>query len=298
MSDYSELGKIMLTLHWTDHASERLNARIAELRECDLYVELDSNIKAIQFLRGVASRASFVLPAFYTQLAATMVLHSAQVPFWQRVHATSAQFSSLLTISLACRAIFDDGRDGLTGKFFSRTSDAVLSSVAQCWATTSRRPITEATPALELLRELFKRCARPAKILFVAPSLLERRVGLLKYHADRLAAHITLAPYLFHTLDLIHVVAAIATIGAMIVDFDDPTRAGTYFDSVDEGAWAAAKQMFPDLPGERLFHNFKIHEQVQLYWKIKQIDGLDMLLNQLPAAIGYWDSASETAASV
>jgi len=65
-------------------------------------------------------------------------------------------------------------------------------------------------------------------------------------------------------------------------------------DSVDEGGWEAAKATFPALPGKRLFANFAVHQQADGYWNIPQPDGLEMLLNELPAAIGYWDSTDET----
>lgn len=70
----------------------------------------------------------------------------------------------------------------------------------------------------------------------------------MKYHADRQAAHITLDPFLFSPVDLIHVVAAITIVGAIIVEFDDKRRAEVYFNEVDEAAWRAAKEAFPSLP--------------------------------------------------
>jgi hypothetical protein len=172
-------------------------------------------------------------------------------------------------------------------------SDVTLLSVAECWAERTKAPIEDAAKALRLLRDLFRHCARPRKTLLDAPSLLERRVGLLKYHADRQAAHITLEPFLFHLIDLVHVVAAVAVVGAMIIDFDDATRGTKYFDSIDEAGWDTAKALFPTFPIKRLFQNFAIHEQAKIYWRVEQLDGLDMLLNQLPAAIGYWDSTNE-----
>ena len=75
MTDDKEPEKpTTLTLSWTDYASANLNARIAEFRMRDAHIELDPLIKAIQFLRGVAGRATFVLPALYVQWGAPRCL--------------------------------------------------------------------------------------------------------------------------------------------------------------------------------------------------------------------------------
>jgi hypothetical protein len=100
-------------------------------------------------------------------------------------------------------------------------------------------------------------------------------------------------PTAFHTLDWVHVVAAIAVAGAMIIEFDDNTRGNQYFNAIDEAAWQAATNIYPGMSGKRLFHAFDIHQQARAYWKIEGLDGLHMLLNQLPSAIGYWDDTDE-----
>lgn len=295
MSDETEASKATLNIQWTDYSSRNLDSRITQLRKIDRHVDFEPTVTAIQFLRGVSNRAPLALPAVYAQLGSRIPFESPATPYWQRVNAANIKFSSLQTISLTCRAIFDDGRNGMTGKAFAKASDEVLASVAKLWVENSGQPIADATKALRLLRQLFKLCAQPKKSLLEASSLLERRVGLLKYHADREAAHITLEPFLLDLLDVIHVVAAISVIGAMIVDFDDKTRSGQHFNAIDEAGWQAAKMTFPSLKGPRLFHRFDIHAQARAYWKFEQCDGLNMLLNQLPAAIGYWDSTIESA---
>jgi hypothetical protein len=294
MGDEKESEKpTALKLSWTDYASADLNVRIRELRKIDQHVELDGRVEAIQFLRGVSSRASFVLPAFYAHMGSQMLLRAPNLPYSQRVLAAHTEHSSLLTLSLACRSVFDETRKRLTGKRFANVSDATLLSAAEFWAQHARTSIEESAAALRLLRELFRRCARPRKALLDAQSLLERRVGLVKYHADRQAAHITLEPFLFHLTDLVHVVAAIAVVGAMIIDFDDPGLGPKYLDAIDQAGWEAAKASFPTLPLKRLFENIAIHQQAKMYWKVEQLDGLNMLLNQLPAAMGYWESTNE-----
>ena len=237
-----------------------------------------------------------MLPALYAQIGSGVPLVGPDIPHWKRVQAANIGYSSMLALSLCCRAVFDDRTKRMTAKRFADLSDTALSSVAEFWADSAKAPIDDAARALKLLHRLFQRCARPPKLLLDGPSLLEKRIGLLKYHADRQAAHTTLEPYLFDSLDLVHVTAAIAVVGAMIIDFDAPWMGARYMDSVDEGGWLAAKAVFPALAGNRLFGNFAIHQQAKAYWKIAQVDGLDMLLNQLPGAIGYWDSINESAA--
>lgn len=286
--------EITLCLKWTDYAPKKLSARIEEFKRRNGYVALDDRVAAIQFLRGTASRASFVLPALYLALGARSMPENPDRTHWQAVQAAALEQSSLQTIALACRSIFDDSKNRLSGKRIARQSDETLASVAKYWSERSRRSEEDASKALVVLRRLFDRCARPERILLDQPSLLERRIGLLKYYAHRQAAHISLEDYLFDVLDLIHVTAAIVLIGAIIVDFDDPWRAENYFDSIDEGGWMAAKEVFPDLPMDRIFKNWNIHQQAALKWKVPYTDGVEYILNQLPSAIGYWDSRPES----
>jgi hypothetical protein len=298
MSDEKNVEKpLTLTIRWTDFSSQNLNARIAELKRRDQPINMNGLVEGVQFLRGVGARAGLALPMFYNLIGAgTPLQEPSKYPPWKFTQAASLEFSALQTISLICRAIFDDSRKGLTGKRFANVSDATLLAIAKYWADTSKRSVPEASRALKLLREVFRQCAQPRKSLLVAPSLLARRVGLLKYHADRQGAHITLETYLFHLVDVIHVVAAITIIGAIVVDFDQPAISGSYFNKIDEAGWSAAKDVFPDLVIERLFRQFDIHAQATTYWRIPQAEGLRMVLNQLPSALGYWDSRDETEA--
>jgi hypothetical protein len=285
--------KVTLTIRWTDYAAANLSARVEKFRRLDQPIEIDGHTGAIQFLRGVSSRASFMLPALYSQIGSRLPLEGQDVPHWKRVQSANIEYSSMLALSLCCRAVFDERNKRMTAKRFSDLSDTALEAVADYWAKSVSGPLDEAAKALILLRNLFRRCARPAKLLLDGPSLLEKRIGLLKFHADRQAAHTSLEPFLFDLLDLIHVTAAIAVVGAMIISFDAPWMGAHYMDSVDEGGWQAAKEAFPSLPENRVFKDFAIHQQATTYWKIPELDGLEMLLNQLPAAIGYWDSEGD-----
>jgi hypothetical protein len=68
MSEDPKPKTVNLTIRAADYASANLNARIVEFLKRDAYIELDPWVKSIQFLRGVSSRASFVLPALYSHI--------------------------------------------------------------------------------------------------------------------------------------------------------------------------------------------------------------------------------------
>jgi hypothetical protein len=295
VSDEKPLGKqVTLTIRATDFASKNLNARIAELKRRDKPFNLDAVVEGVQFLRGVGSRASEVLPTFYILVGSSTAKAGSEVARWKPTQSATLNRSALRSISLICRSIFDDSRKGMTGKRFANISDATLGAIAEHWSRFSKRPVEDASKALTLLRGVFQLCAQPRKTLLNSESLLERRIGLLKYHADHEAAHITLEPFLLDTLDIVHVVAAIAILGAIIVDFDQPQLGDKYFDSLDEAGWSSAKAIFPEFSMDRLFLRFAVHEQARGYWKHPEFQGLKMLLTQLPAAIGYWDSRDDS----
>jgi hypothetical protein len=115
-----------------------------------------------------------------------------------------------------------------------------------------------------------------------------------KYHAGHGAAHMSLQPFLINLIDIVHVVAVIAVIGAIFVDFDQPQLGDKYFNSLDEAGWSASKTIFPELAMDRVFLRLDILQQARGYWRHPEYEGLHMLVTQLPAAIGYWDSRDDT----
>jgi hypothetical protein len=196
-----------------------------------------------------------------------------------------------MTISLCCRKVFDERDATMTGKRFIHRSSATLLAVANHWHDISGRPQEDAARALELLLGVFRTCSAQAKALLTSLSLLERRVGLLKVHANREAAHLSVDPFVFDIVDAAHVVAAMTIIGAIVHAFDNPPTAESYFDGLDEAGWESAKLIFPEMPLPRLFQGFDIAQQAESYWRINPAIGLQMILDQLPAAIGWWESA-------
>lgn len=138
-----------------DPTSEReLEDRAQRLKPIGPPIQLTPLERAVQFLRGVNSRATTALPAFYLFHAATLDEECALDGYPGVVLKSAIQFSSIGTVSLACRQTFDDARSGLTGKNFAKTSDEILIKVAEYWSGKSDRAAPEALSALVLLRSI------------------------------------------------------------------------------------------------------------------------------------------------
>jgi hypothetical protein len=274
----------------TDYASANLDARISKLQVNAPPVALDQYTESILFLRAVGSRASQSLPAFYLLLGASLYFPESAVPYSTAVQAHSLRFSSASTISLCCRKIFDDSRSGMTGKRFANISDADLEKIAHYWANNSKKSKDDAANALGFLRDIFRQLSKPKKELLNRKSLLERRVGLLKTHADREAAHLSIEPFLFDIVDVAHVVASMALVGTIIHGFDNPPSSASYFDSLDQASWEAGKHIFPNITVPRLFNGFDMAQQASNCWRFGAKLGLHWLMDELPSAIGWWES--------
>ena len=204
------------------------------------------------------------------------------------VSAKYIEFSSLNALTLSCRKAFDHAASGLTGGRFSKISDELLFEHAQYWAKKSERSVDDAASALKLLREFFRRCSQQTSRLLGANTLLQKRIGLLKQHADRAAAHLSLENYEIHLYDLAHFTASLCLVGEIIRSFDDPHMAPNYYNQVEIGAHNAAKQLFPMLATPRLFEGIDIGQQARNCWRFSEQEGLHMLLEQLPYAISWF----------
>jgi len=242
----------------------------------------------IYFLRGVNSRASFCLPAFHLLVAASGAKEQLKGNYPLEVSASYIEFSSLNAISLSCRKAFDHANRGLDGARFAKTTDEVLQKHAEYWANSSGKSIEEARYALLLLRELFRLCSKTSNVLFAAQFALQKRIGLLKQHADHAAAHLSLEPYELDLRDIAHFVAAFCLIGEIIRSFDEPRKGENYYRQVDFASAEAAKLMFPTYEVSSLFGEVNLFEQAQNCWQFEQKRGLDMLLEQIPYAIGWF----------
>ena len=280
--------KITLTL---DQSAEReLADRADRQKSRSEPLQLAAPERAIHFLRGVKSRATLALPAFYLFHGAMANGHEGcSVNGYPGVVLKHVlEFSSIGTVSLCCRKVFDHRATGLTGANFAKSSDDTLRRIADYWSRKSTRPPDDALAALELLRSVLGDCARTDSALLGAEAPLGRRIGLLKQYADRSAAHLSLEDYEFSTLDCAHVVAAITVIGEIIRSFDDPNTQRNYFDALDEASLVAARHLFPATPDIRLFGRVEIETQARLCWQWGAERGRRMLLAELPYATGWF----------
>lgn len=274
----------------TDKSAERALADRAErMKRRSAPMEMDPVGRSIHFLRGVNSRATMTLPAFYLFLGANANSDKpCAIDGYPGVvfkHATRS--SSIGTVSLCCRKAFDHGAKGLTGSNFAKNSDETLASIAEYWSRNSGRTLEDAFSALSLLRSVFRDCAKTDSDLLKGSTTLGHRIGLLKQYADRSAAHLSLETYEFSILDCAHVVAALTVIGEIVRSFDGPDARPSYFDTLDEASVKAARQLFPGTPDIRLFQGIKIEMQSRLYWQWGVERGRRMILEQLPYAIGW-----------
>jgi hypothetical protein len=147
----------------TDISAEQILAeRARRLKPNGPPIRLTPMQQAVQFLRGVHSRATLTLPVFYLYPGSTAdgepPCSIAGSPGLILKH--SLQYSSIGTIALSCRQAFFDATTDLTGPKFSRLSDSTLTEVAEYWANSSGRPSQDAYAALDLLRSVFRDCAK------------------------------------------------------------------------------------------------------------------------------------------
>lgn len=132
-------AKLKITV---DRSAERALAdRAKRLTPRDAPMQLDPYERSIHFLRGVHSRAAIALPAFYLFVGASA---EGQDPcsiegYPGAVLKHVVKYSSISTVSLCCRKVFDHARTGLTGASFGKSSDAMLQRVAEYWATKCNR---------------------------------------------------------------------------------------------------------------------------------------------------------------
>ena len=250
---------------------------------------LEGQLRSIHFLRGIHSRAQYALVAFYMLLASdSQATKQCSVPGHPgKVFQSYLHQSALATISLACRKAFDQARKGMTGANFGRATDSVLEQHAAYWAKNSGESPENCLRALLLLRRFFLACSKSSSELFREDGTLGRRIGLVKQYADRSAAHISLDNYVIDILDFAHVVAAIGLVGEIIRSFDGGGPASE-FNDVDESAWKAAKELFPDTPDIRIFGTMRVSQQARCCWAWGEEEGMHMLTEQLPFAISWF----------
>ena len=245
--------------------------------------------RSVHFLRGVFSRASLCLPAFYLFLGSARAREEAgsSPDYSFRIAQSYAEFSDLNTMTLACRKVFDHATSpDLTGANFAKLSDAVLLEHTIYWAKTSEESESDCLLALQFLRRFFAEYSKPHSILLNSEGFLHKRIGLLKQHADRAAAHLSLQDYSLDILDLTHFTAAIAIVGEIVRSFDNTPAGEDYFNTVDQASAEFARRIFPQMPNFRLFGNMKVRQQARFYWKHQNCETIQQYFDQLQWALG------------
>jgi hypothetical protein len=262
-----------------------LAQRIERLRRPP--IQLSPVERSVHFLRGVYSRASFLSAAFYSFVAAGADKNgsSAVQGYPGVVFQHYLLHTSFAALTLDCRKAFDHGK-GMTGATFGRASDDCLGKHADFWATRPSVARDDAWAALTFLRTLFRLISRPRQELLSGDSMLEKRVGLIKYHADRSAAHLSLEDYAVHTLDLAHMVAALVFIGEIIRPFDEPWTDKSRFNDLDTAAAQASLALFPRAFSPSMFEHMDISVHARHCWQRPEW-GLRYITHQLPFATGW-----------
>lgn len=278
--------KIVLNLDRS--AESKVAERAKRLTPAGAPIGLGDVGTSVQFLRSVGSRSTFALSSFYLLIAADIEgRNECSIPGHAgKVLQSQIRFSSLNTVALACRKAFDHG-GGLTGAAFGRMPDAVLEKHAEYWSSRLGRTKEDAYRALSFLRTFFAKCSKKPDALFKDGTTLGRRIGFIKQYADRSAAHLSLEYYEFDTLDLAHVVAALAIVGSIICSFDNSTPP-EYFNQIDEAAFDAAVALFPNTSRIRLFERMNVANQARFCWEFGDEHGMHMLTEQLPYAISWF----------
>lgn len=229
------------------------------------------------------------LPAFYYFLGSASTHEAAKstTDYSLKVAQTYSEFSDLSTLTLACRKMFDHAaKPDLTGANFAKTSDQVLTEHAEYWAKCSKKPVEECLFALLFLRKFFAEYSKTDSALLQKDGWLHKRIGLIKQHADRSAAHLSLQDYSLDILDLAHFTASAAIVGEIVRSFDKSFTGDQYFNQVDQGSHEAAKKIFPQISDFRLFGTVQVHQQARFYWRHQDHDSIQSYFDQLQWALG------------
>lgn len=241
------------------------------------------HVQAILFLRAMNARSWLTLTHLYLEIGARRE-RAAPSSFHKDILASALEFSASATTSLCCRKVFDHDPKRLTGAMFVKLSRPELELVAAYWAKNSSRPASTAQHTLDILKELFTFSCRSKSQLRGASSLLARRIGLLKRHADARVAHLSIDYYEFDEWDTAHVVAALAIMGAMVAEFDSATKD---HDDFDCAAYEVAKELFPALACGRLFERESIAKLLNFYHGMSPREAADHISEHLPFSLGW-----------
>lgn len=245
--------------------------------------------RSVQFLRGVFSRATLCLPALYYLMGTAYSKASSQNTnsYSSQVAECYLEFSSLNTLSLSCRKVFDHGKKpDLTGANFGKLSDTILDEHAAYWSHHSGKTKSECIQSLVFLRHFFSEYSKTPDQLLKVEGYLHKRIGLLKQHADRSAAHLSLEDYSLNIFDMVHFTSSIVIVGEIVRSFDRPDLSDKYFNEIDVAAYEGAKKVFPQIEEFQIFSGMEICHQARSYWRYHQQEDIQSLFDQLQYALG------------
>lgn len=286
------VGSIMNVDSFSDkELSERAN-NMTRLGPPGQLTELEHSV---QFLNGVLSKASFLLPAYYSFFATSVDAKKASSidSYPGAVFQCYMNKSGLSYIALVTRKLFDhSNNDSLNGAKFAKISDGTLKKHAKRWASFSGRPEQDAINALEILRTFFKVCSQKTGDLLKEESRLCKRIGLVKQYANREAAHLTFQDYEVSWLDVLHITASVVLIAEIVRSFDRPEYKESYYRKINEAAYTAIKQLYPETPELKLFEKIEIAQLSKDCIARGEDYSMGLLLEKIPDKLSYyWDSS-------
>lgn len=266
-----------------------LEERVERMQRRRGTLQLEAHVRSVQFLRGVGSRASLILPAFYFHRACQQDSQNGMLVEGYPgivLHSYLGEANQIL-LGVVTRKIFDHGKRW-TGADFARHSKETIERHADYWATRSKRPIEECRNALVFLQTVFADCSRDPTRAMQIGSPLAKRVALLKLYGDRSAAHLSIDDYCFGFEDVVHVVAALVVIGEIVRSFDRPSDPENYFNDVDEAAFESCNRLFPSAMSHRLFEHASVPDLARSCVRVRTDRGFQWLTEQLPMALGWY----------
>lgn len=270
--------------------AENVKSKVAEravAAESKKSIRLNDLGYSIQFLRGVLSRASYCIPAFNFLVAAKS--SSDNKDYSLLVTKKYLEFSALNTITISCRKVFDVSKKNLTGaKFVSNLSEDILMRHALYWSNNSKNSLTEAQSALRFLKLVFEKCSKQDNSLLKADNLLQKRVLLLRQHANNSAAHLSFDEYDISMSDLAHFVGSLTIIGEIIRNFDSPDLGISYFSDINKASYKQAESLFSDKSTPNLLESLKdIPTLARDCWQKDHNDGIEIIMDRLPLLTGW-----------
>jgi hypothetical protein len=278
----------------TDSISDKeLSERAANMTPLGPPIRLTELEHSVQFLNGVLSKASFLLPAYYSFLATSIDAKKAMSidGYPGAVFQCYMNKSALNYISLVARKLFDHSNGVvLNGAKFAKTSDHTLKEHAERWSSFSGRSKQDAVNALKILRAFFKICSQKTDDLLKEKSRLCKRIGLVKQYANREAAHLTFQGYEVSWLDVLHVTASVVLVAEIVRSFDRPEYKESYYHGINEAAFTAIKQLYPETPELKLFEKIEIAQWAKDCIERGEDYSMEFLLESIPDRLSYyWD---------